>query len=366
MTRRILSIDGGGLRGVFSAAVIEQMEKVMGIKAAADGFDCFVGSSAGAMIAAGLASGRPAGDIKQTFIKLGKELSEVMGAGGAAREATQLLTTILQDMFGKNTRAEDLEKRFAVTTRDMAAGKVVFFGNIPRDQIDSASFWSASGTIDDDPPVWEMVLRSAALPPIFEPAGNYLDGGVSPFANPSYAACIGVQRCLGWVPSDEILQCFSVGTGYHTAAYDLYDDAGNVVQDTQLFSDMVGAMMQDINFLQHQIMKRRRSQRLTYKRFNLAFNTQAFERAGIPLEMAMKDGKLIFDTLAMTATPEVSMLARIGSRLAQNRVRASDFDAEASAANSPPYTPFAAEHPRQLESLQVYPAKPSASANLYR
>ncbi len=49
MTRRILSIDGGGVRGVFSAAVIEQMEKVNGGKPACEIFDCFVGTSAGSI-----------------------------------------------------------------------------------------------------------------------------------------------------------------------------------------------------------------------------------------------------------------------------------------------------------------------------
>ncbi len=72
MTRRVLSIDAGGVRGVFSAAVIEQMEKVNGGKRACEIFDCFVGTSAGSIIAAGLAAGYSAGELKDTFIQIGR------------------------------------------------------------------------------------------------------------------------------------------------------------------------------------------------------------------------------------------------------------------------------------------------------
>ena len=43
MPKKILTIDGGGIRGVFSAAIIEQMEKATG-KKAGEYFDCFYGT----------------------------------------------------------------------------------------------------------------------------------------------------------------------------------------------------------------------------------------------------------------------------------------------------------------------------------
>lgn len=47
--KKILTIDGGGLRGVFAAAIIEQMEKAAG-KKARDIFDCLYGTSTGAIL----------------------------------------------------------------------------------------------------------------------------------------------------------------------------------------------------------------------------------------------------------------------------------------------------------------------------
>lgn len=63
LPKRILTIDGGGLRGVFSAAIIERMETVTG-KPARDYFDCFYGTSTGAILAAGLTHGMPASELK--------------------------------------------------------------------------------------------------------------------------------------------------------------------------------------------------------------------------------------------------------------------------------------------------------------
>ena len=68
--KRILTIDGGGLRGVFAASIIEQMELVTG-KSARDLFDCFYGTSTGAILAAGLAIGMRAAELKNFYLEKG-------------------------------------------------------------------------------------------------------------------------------------------------------------------------------------------------------------------------------------------------------------------------------------------------------
>jgi patatin-like phospholipase/acyl hydrolase len=59
---RILSIDGGGIKGLFSATVIESFEKRFQCKIS-DYFDLICGTSTGGIIAAALAVGIPAKDI---------------------------------------------------------------------------------------------------------------------------------------------------------------------------------------------------------------------------------------------------------------------------------------------------------------
>ena len=62
MALRILSIDGGGIRGIIPAYWLTQLESRLG-KSVHSRFDMFAGTSTGAIIAAGLASGLPAKQI---------------------------------------------------------------------------------------------------------------------------------------------------------------------------------------------------------------------------------------------------------------------------------------------------------------
>jgi hypothetical protein len=65
MPKKILTIDGGGLRGVFSSAIIEQIEKVV-VKKAGEYFDCFLWTSTRAILAA-LANSISASEPKQFY-----------------------------------------------------------------------------------------------------------------------------------------------------------------------------------------------------------------------------------------------------------------------------------------------------------
>jgi patatin-like phospholipase/acyl hydrolase len=67
---RILAIDGGGMLGIYSAAMIEAIEKHYK-KKATDHFDLIVGTSAGAIIACGLACGLSGGDMRDFFASKG-------------------------------------------------------------------------------------------------------------------------------------------------------------------------------------------------------------------------------------------------------------------------------------------------------
>ncbi len=321
MTRRILTIDGGGLRGVFAAAVIEQMERING-KSACEIFDCFCGTSAGALIAGGLAAGRSATEIKELFLSWGRRINRLRGAGGdpakLQRESVRVLDQLLKErLFGPELRPSELRRWVAMPARNMELGEVVFFGNFPLDLDDPSSFWAPRPGIDRDEPMWRIVRRSAALPPMFPPDGPYLDGGVSPFANPCFAACVGVQRCLGWNPYREALCFYSVGTGYHRTRV---AEPGKL-EPAALYDAMVGAMMQDINFLQHQVMKHYQAdETVRYRRYNLSFDAAGFEEFGltVPSDEELRE-------LAQTASPLLERLAALGTAIGQQSVVESDF-----------------------------------------
>src|SRR5262245_66653945 len=73
MTRRyLLSIDGGGIRGLIPAMALAELERVTG-QPARDIFSFVAGTSTGAIITAAIAAGVPAERICDLYINRAKE-----------------------------------------------------------------------------------------------------------------------------------------------------------------------------------------------------------------------------------------------------------------------------------------------------
>ena len=66
--RRVLSIDGGGIRGIIPAMVIAHIEKRMG-KPAHELFDLLVGTSTGGILALGLAHPGPCNPAQKSKLR---------------------------------------------------------------------------------------------------------------------------------------------------------------------------------------------------------------------------------------------------------------------------------------------------------
>lgn len=72
---RILSIDGGGIRGVFAARVLEMLEeRHLGGRPVADYFDMIAGTSTGGILALGLGAGKTAGELRRLYADRGSEV----------------------------------------------------------------------------------------------------------------------------------------------------------------------------------------------------------------------------------------------------------------------------------------------------
>jgi patatin-like phospholipase/acyl hydrolase len=72
---RILSIDGGGIRGILPAAILTILEeRYLAGKSAGDYFDLITGTSTGGIIALGLSIGLPARAILDIYMQYGAEV----------------------------------------------------------------------------------------------------------------------------------------------------------------------------------------------------------------------------------------------------------------------------------------------------
>src|SRR3954463_12484187 len=78
--KRIISFDGGGIRGMFALQIAARIERLFRQESGrpdlvlADVFDLFAGTSTGAIIATCLAWGMPVGEVEALYIKHGQTM----------------------------------------------------------------------------------------------------------------------------------------------------------------------------------------------------------------------------------------------------------------------------------------------------
>lgn len=129
--RRILSIDGGGLKGACPAAFLASIEEQIG-RPVADYFDLITGTSTGGIIALGLGLGMKAREILTMYEELGPKVFNHHSALGTLKRITGAeynpapLEEVLRARFGQKTLA-DSHSRLIITSVDVATGRPVRF-----------------------------------------------------------------------------------------------------------------------------------------------------------------------------------------------------------------------------------------------
>ena len=221
MATTILSIDGGGIRGVIPATVLDYIEKTVG-RPTAELFDLIAGTSTGGLIALGLTC--PGGDGRPKFSA--EEVVSIYVDDGERifpRELFGRIRQFFEEKYPDDGLNEVLEERLGdarlsealtsviVTAYDIEARKPVFL---------------RSAT--DDLPMHEVARATAAAPTYFEPAvageppRALIDGGV--FAtNPGM--CAFVDAYAGKARVEDTL-LVSLGTGSLTKPIPLEDARG--------------------------------------------------------------------------------------------------------------------------------------------
>ena len=198
---KVLAIDGGGIRGLIPALVLEDIERRTG-QPAAELFDLVAGTSTGAIITCALTRPQPmpAARVAEIYEQEGPEifdrssLQTIESVGGLLDERYDArgLVTSLRRHLG-DVRLAEATTAILLTTYDLETRAALVLGN------------------EDDLAMVDAAHASSAAPTYFEPlrvgARTLIDGGV--FAtNP---AMLAYARASGDV---EVLA--SLGTGEHT------------------------------------------------------------------------------------------------------------------------------------------------------
>ncbi|MGW7358875.1 CBASS cGAMP-activated phospholipase [Streptomyces sp. NPDC054802] len=128
---QILALDGGGFRGMFSAAVLARLEEDLGIRIV-DHFDLIAGTSTGGIIALGLGLGLTPREILTFYTEHGprifRDRSRMRGVRHLwrAKYGNGPLRAALTQVFGERTFGEST-KRLVITSYNVAADDVYLF-----------------------------------------------------------------------------------------------------------------------------------------------------------------------------------------------------------------------------------------------
>jgi len=213
---RILSIDGGGIRGVFPAHILNCISKKLGVNIL-QSFDFIAGTSTGSIIAAAIASEI---DLEKTILMYKERGCEIFKRRRSlwpqkysfAIHSTyeiRKLEKILKEVFGDVTLG-DIKIPLLLPATDVGLGGVHVL----------KSSYSPDFTRDKGRFLWEAVMASCAAPIFFDPVkvGEYLlaDGGLWA-NNPSFAAVIDAHHRLHIELAD--IRILSLGTGHSKKAY---------------------------------------------------------------------------------------------------------------------------------------------------
>ena len=239
--KRILALDGGGVRGAMAIAVLERIEDLLRARHGndpdfrlCDYYDLIGGTSTGSIIAAALAAKRfKASEIREIYFDLGPKVFKKslfrQGATRAVFDGNQLLK-LLDGVFGDMTLgSEEVTTGLAIVSK----------------RIDTSSTWvmhnNPNAPFYDDPPngdwlgnkhypIKNIIRASTAAPHYFKPEkieivpggnkgeryGLFMDGGITPHNNPAFQMIMlaGISRYgYGWTLTNDNILVTNIGTG---------------------------------------------------------------------------------------------------------------------------------------------------------
>lgn len=217
MAKIILSIDGGGIKGLIPLCVLEKLEKQTG-KSAREVIQFCGGTSTGSIITGGIATGIPATEMINLYLKLGPKVFREnwirwLLRRGWYRYESKPLNDLIKEAIGE-----------------------VILNELPMDvlitavRIQDAHLW---WLVKDNPGNAKMtgnlqladcITASSAVPIYFRPwhlptIGDCVDGGASFATNPVYRTAIEAFDYTSgkYIPTDTIV--VSLGTGHYPGPF---------------------------------------------------------------------------------------------------------------------------------------------------
>lgn len=246
--KRMLALDGGGVKGVLTLGLLESLEQELRRRSGnpnlvlSDYFDLIGGTSTGAIIASGLALGLSVAELVEMYLDLGpKVFGKARGDGLllASKYDYRALHKALWPVLDKKTLgSRQLKTGLAIHAKRIDTGAPWVLTNNPNARYFDPPERQPGMVPNKDYRLIELVRASAAAPTFFDEVainiaynerekpiqtGYFVDGAVGGFNNP------GVQMLLtalvpaygfGWKPGAKNLMLASYGTGWRRPSID--------------------------------------------------------------------------------------------------------------------------------------------------
>lgn len=236
--RNILSLDGGGIRGVFTLRILARIEALLREHfndkkmVLANYFDFIGGTSTGAIIGAALSWGTSV----EKLIGFYHEQSEKAFADKSyigrlwALYGADELTRILREFFSEDGAGKEpallgtdkLKTLFMCVMRNATTGSAWPVTNAKNAKFNKLASEKSNLRI----PIYQLIRASAAAPVYFLPEQIaldtdkwiFVDGAITPYNNPAFMMYLAATLpCYGtgWQDGVDKLRIISVGTGRH-------------------------------------------------------------------------------------------------------------------------------------------------------
>jgi patatin-like phospholipase/acyl hydrolase len=198
--KKLLALDGGGIRGVLSLQILAKIEKLLIAKSGradyrlADYFDYVAGTSTGGIIAAGIAVGMRVQEILDFYLKNGAAMFDKAGLLHRLQFKfnSEPLAEKLQQVFGATTTlgAPEIETLLLLVMRNATTDSPWPISNNPYAKYNDAAHPACNLKF----PLWQLVRASTAAPTYFPPevidcGGKpfvFVGGGVTMYNNPAF------------------------------------------------------------------------------------------------------------------------------------------------------------------------------------
>jgi predicted acylesterase/phospholipase RssA len=365
--KRILALDGGGLRGILTLSYLAEIESVLRTRHGdspefrlSHYFDLIAGTSTGAIIAAALAYGMTVAEITKKYLELGRKVFRKSwfrdGYVRALYDDAQLIKE-LQEVYGAHTTMGDarLQTGLLIVTKRLDTGSPWPISNNPYGRYYKAR--PGSEVIANCAyPLWQVVRASTAAPSYFDPekieitdgqpgkqptVGEFVDGGVSPFNNPALQAVMYAtleDYRIGWPKGADKLQLVSIGTGSRDptvtpatlaaegavkSMLSLMDDCAELMEillQWMSSSQTARVINRELGDLHRDLIAP--APLLTYLRYNVPLTKESLTE----LRMGLADDQI--EALSAMDDPDnMTTLQEVGARAAKKQIRVQDFPA---------------------------------------